>query len=237
LSRKKVRDNGVVQKNFIFIFLETNMTERSFVQLKNYPTHLITTEYPFEIKKKSTGRIIKPNLNSVGYYTVWLNDKNRLLHRIIAEQYLENPTNLPEIDHINHIRTDNRLENLRFVSSSLNNRNKKCYRNIEYEYLNQLPNGFELFEEYVMKNGTKGKFKNLFMKNENGKPQFMTNNSENRFRYLHENIGKTGVHFVQYTDVKGKLCSICFKQIAKTQNGINTTQQQINQTQHGINLT
>ena len=44
----------------------------------------------------------------------------------MGEAFLENPKNLPCIDHINRIRQDNRLENLRWASYSLNNTNKLC---------------------------------------------------------------------------------------------------------------
>ena len=37
----------------------------------------------------------------------------RLGHRLVAELYLPNPDNLPIVDHINRVRDDNRLENLR----------------------------------------------------------------------------------------------------------------------------
>lgn len=45
------------------------------------------------------------------------------LHRLIAEAFIPNPDNKPEIDHINTIRTDFRLENLRWVTHSENMRN------------------------------------------------------------------------------------------------------------------
>lgn len=43
------------------------------------------------------------------------------VHRILAECFLPNPEGLPEVDHINDIRHDNRLENLRWISKSENN--------------------------------------------------------------------------------------------------------------------
>lgn len=45
------------------------------------------------------------------------------LHRIIAEAFIPNPNNLPQIDHINTIRDDNRIENLRWVTPKENMNN------------------------------------------------------------------------------------------------------------------
>ncbi len=49
--------------------------------------------------------------------------KTKKLHRLIAEHYIPNPNNKPFVDHKNRDRKDNRIENLRWVSSSENNLN------------------------------------------------------------------------------------------------------------------
>jgi len=78
---------------------------------------------PF-IKK---GRILKPNPDGHGYvYVTLFKDgiRSRVkVHRLVANAFIPNPENKPEIDHINSIRDDNRLENLRWVTRSENNKN------------------------------------------------------------------------------------------------------------------
>lgn len=64
---------------------------------------------------------------SRGYLMAQLNKGNRVLpkriHRLVAEAFIPNPENKPCIDHLNADKTDNRVENLRWVTHSENMKN------------------------------------------------------------------------------------------------------------------
>ena len=99
----------------------------------------IFTEFPYQIKKKSNGKIIKEWIHKSNYVICKLNKHPYYKHRIIAIQFIPNPDNLPEIEHINTIRNDNRIENLRFCTHSTNSKNRTSYKNVQAIYINELP--------------------------------------------------------------------------------------------------
>ena len=58
---------------------------------------------------------------TTGYLQVSCGQNTKFdVHRLIARAFCENPNNHPVVDHINHIRHDNRADNLRWVTQSQN---------------------------------------------------------------------------------------------------------------------
>ena len=61
------------------------------------------------------------------YLYIHVGGKDRLLHRVVAQTFIPNPDNLPEVDHISGNKEDCSVKNLRWITRSGNM--KAAYQN------------------------------------------------------------------------------------------------------------
>jgi hypothetical protein len=70
------------------------------------------------------GTVIKPRLSTPGYPIVTLWDKrtprNYYIHRLLAEAFLPRAADQTQVNHLNGVKADNRLQNLEWCSPSRN---------------------------------------------------------------------------------------------------------------------
>lgn len=69
------------------------------------------------------GVVLKQNSNGDGYMTVTLCDGGRStknVHRLVAETFIANPNNLPQVNHMDEVRSNNCVENLEWCTNQYN---------------------------------------------------------------------------------------------------------------------
>ena len=71
------------------------------------------------------GRVLKQSLDHDGYRKVCLRSgaqpRNHSVHRLVAEAFIPNPSNLPCVNHKDEDKTNNSVDNLEWCTVSYNN--------------------------------------------------------------------------------------------------------------------
>lgn len=103
--------------------MATKTFEIDWIDLKGYEgLYKISTDG--QILGIKSNKTLKPDINQDGYCRVRLYKdkecKHYSVHRLVAQTFLPNPDNLPEVNHKDEDKTNNCVENLEWVSSKTN---------------------------------------------------------------------------------------------------------------------
>jgi hypothetical protein len=127
-----------------------------FKEIPGYQNYMVGSD-GFIYRKRSKNRGLKKLKGSAqrqGYLQIALykdgkNFDRFLVHRIVAEAFVPNPDKKPNVDHISTIVTDNRPENLRWVTQKENSNNPLTIEHLSQAQRN-LANKPLLFEKEGM---------------------------------------------------------------------------------------
>ena len=106
--------------------------------IEEYPDYQVSNLGRVKSLRYNKEKILKLQSDKDGYKQVNLfnsrGSKTLKIHRLVATAFLDNPNNYPAVNHINEIKTDNRVENLEWCSiaynNTYNNKIAKCYKPI-----------------------------------------------------------------------------------------------------------
>ena len=95
----------------------------SLGRVKSFDRVLITRGGGTYVKK---GRILKGAFTTKGYMFVTLavNKRNKIhsIHRMVAAAFIENPQKLPQVNHKDGVKTNNKADNLEWCDNNYNQR-------------------------------------------------------------------------------------------------------------------
>lgn len=79
------------------------------------------------VRRMDSQRELKLTINTEGYYSVHFSNRKKRkrlrVSRLVAQAFIENPDNKLEVDHIDTVRTNNNVSNLRWVTRDENVKN------------------------------------------------------------------------------------------------------------------
>lgn len=94
--------------------------------IEDYPNYMVSSSGRVKSisridksSKKRKEKMMKLTVNRCGYVTVSLINGNRktvTVHRLVAKAFIPNENSLEYVNHKNEIKTDNRVENLEWIS-------------------------------------------------------------------------------------------------------------------------
>ena len=73
-----------------------------------------------QVINKTNGHLLKPQPHGKGYLRVSISKQLQFVHRLVAEKYVPNPNNLPQVNHIDGNKLNNSADNLEWVSNQEN---------------------------------------------------------------------------------------------------------------------
>lgn len=106
------------------------------MKIKGYENYEVTCSG--EVINTKTGRVLKHCKDSNGYLCVNLSENGKkkkfLIHRLVAQAFIPNPDNLPEVNHKDEDKTNNYVDNLEWCTHEYNinygTRNKRVAKTV-----------------------------------------------------------------------------------------------------------
>lgn len=103
------------------------MSEEIWKDIENFSNYQISSYG--NIKNKTTNKLLKPS-NKGGYlcYKITNNDKKSIstkIHRLVATTFIKNPENKYTVNHKNHNKCDNNINNLEWATTTEQNQHKR----------------------------------------------------------------------------------------------------------------
>ena len=108
--------------NKLFLFVAYEMEENIIIkEIPNTDGRYFISNTGFVVSFcQNKPRILKPFIRGKGYLAVKINGKNKSIHQLVGQAFIDNPDNKPMIHHKNDNKKDNDINNLQWATAKEN---------------------------------------------------------------------------------------------------------------------
>ena len=138
--------------------MSQNTHEELWKQIDGFPNYAVSNRG--RVKNLMSGKVLKNNITPNGYAIVCLCKGNGIkpkwvtIHKLVATAFIENPNNLPQVNHKDEDKSNNDVSNLEWCTASQNQRHSahkfSCKINqlsLDGEFIRQWDSSHEIKRE------------------------------------------------------------------------------------------
>lgn len=98
---------------------------KSIPDFPNYMVSNLGNVKSLNFGRMNKEKILKPHINTYGYYQAHLSKNGKhyyfYIHRLVAQAFIPNPDNLPQVNHKDEDKINNAVSNLEWCTAKYNN--------------------------------------------------------------------------------------------------------------------
>ncbi len=112
----------------------------TWLKIKGFNNYSVSSDG--SVRNDNNLRLLRPTTNSRGYLYVVLSNNGKTttkkVHRLVAETFIDNPDNKPQVNHIDGNKQNNNVSNLEWTTAQENTNHFWQFLDNEYHKQNRL---------------------------------------------------------------------------------------------------